>query len=244
MALIVRAQRRGPAVIRGEVHTAQQEAAALLAAASCEAERILARAEADAHELREAAAQERASARAPIREERARAQAAIEAERSRARAALDEERTRVLADAERRGLAESHARSARELIELAAARSRALATIERDAQRAILLVATKLLAGALETDPERIAGLIDPLLARVRRAESVRIRLHPEDARALEPRLCELRARAELEGSLVLVSDPGLERGGCVVESDLGELDARLETRVTLLARALGWEYP
>jgi flagellar biosynthesis/type III secretory pathway protein FliH len=35
-------------------------------------------------------------------------------------------------------------------------------------------------------------------------------------------------------------ADPALTRGGCVVDTELGTVDARLETRLDALARALG----
>jgi flagellar biosynthesis/type III secretory pathway protein FliH len=69
------------------------------------------------------------------------------------------------------------------------------------------------------------------------------LRLHPEDAGWLaqhEHALAELCKLSQLEGSLELRTDPTLTRGGCCIESNLGDLDARVETRLTLLAAALG----
>ncbi|HKU39546.1 MAG TPA: FliH/SctL family protein, partial [Polyangiales bacterium] len=130
----------------------------------------------------------------------------------------------------------------RELLSLAADRARVLREAERDVQRAVLLVASKLAQRELSADPDLLAQLIEPLLARVRRAGRVRLHLHPEDARALGPRLTAAAARAELQGVLEVAPDAGLERGGCVIESSLGELDARLSTRLEVLGRELGWE--
>jgi flagellar biosynthesis/type III secretory pathway protein FliH len=65
-------------------------------------------------------------------------------------------------------------------------------------------------------------------LERVRRASRVRVRVHPSDA----AQLIELEAE--------VVEDPSITRGGCVVESELGEVDARLEVRLDALARAIG----
>jgi flagellar assembly protein FliH len=69
------------------------------------------------------------------------------------------------------------------------------------------------------------------------------LRLHPDDATWLEQNptaLSELREQQTLASSLELRPDPSITRGGCVVESNIGELDARVETRLTLLAAALG----
>jgi len=68
------------------------------------------------------------------------------------------------------------------------------------------------------------------------------LRLHPDDAAWLQDHpepLNELREQHTLASSLELRSDSTITRGGCVVESSIGDLDARVETRLTLLASAL-----
>ena len=41
-----------------------------------------------------------------------------------------------------------------------------------------------------------------------------------------------------------LIAQPGIERGGCLIESDLGQVDARIATRWALAAAVLGSELP
>jgi flagellar biosynthesis/type III secretory pathway protein FliH len=87
-----------------------------------------------------------------------------------------------------------------------------------------------LLRDELTLAPERIARLIERELARFRRSLQVAIRLHPDDVATIEC-AAELAARFEL-GSVELLADASLTRGGCMVSSERGELDARVETRV------------
>jgi flagellar assembly protein FliH len=94
-----------------------------------------------------------------------------------------------------------------------------------------------LLAEELALRPEHIAALVERELGSVRRAREIELRLHPDDARLLEP-VERMRARLELLGSLRVVQDAELARGGCVLITNRGEVDARLETRLELgLAR-------
>jgi flagellar assembly protein FliH len=90
-----------------------------------------------------------------------------------------------------------------------------------------------LLAAELALRPEHIAALVERELGRVRRARDIELHLHPEDARLFEPveRVC---ARLELLGELRVVQDATLQRGGCLLITNLGEVDARLETRLEL----------
>lgn len=94
-----------------------------------------------------------------------------------------------------------------------------------------------LLAEELALRPDHIAALAERELASVRRAREIELRLHPDDVAQLEP-VERMRARLELLGSLRVVEDGALARGGCVLITNLGEVDARLETRLELgLAR-------
>ena len=86
-------------------------------------------------------------------------------------------------------------------------------------------------------------GVGTPRLAErvhVRSARQVTLRVHPEDGALLEAALADLRATAELRGSLHIEPDAALERGDCIVISDAGVLDARIETQLLALQRALG----
>jgi flagellar biosynthesis/type III secretory pathway protein FliH len=129
------------------------------------------------------------------------------------------------------------------LFDLASVQSELNKRTERDATQAALLVAGQLLGSELTAEPEKITALLRPHLARMRRAQRLVLRLHPEDASWLEQHpaaLNTLREQQTQASSLELRPDASITRGGCVVESNIGELDARVETRLTLLATALG----
>jgi flagellar biosynthesis/type III secretory pathway protein FliH len=166
--------------------------------------------------------------------------AQLEAAEIRQRALAEAESIRGAAHAE--GYAAGNAQAASQLLDLARAQAQLSQRTERDATQAALLVAGQLLGSALESEPDKIVALLRPHLARVRRAQRVVLRLHPDDAGWLEQHpeaLSELREQPAQASSLELRRDPGIARGGCVVESNIGELDARVETRLSLLAAAL-----
>lgn len=166
--------------------------------------------------------------------------AQLEAAEIRQRALREAEQLRHSAHAE--GYAAGKAAAARQLFDLAAVQAELARRAERDATQAALLVAGQLLGVTLNSEPEKILALLKPHLARMRRAQRLVLRLHPDDAAWLQAHpepLDELREQHTLASSLELRSDPTITRGGCVVESNIGDLDARIETRLTLLASAL-----
>ena len=110
----------------------------------------------------------------------------------------------------------------------------ALAAAEKELGTLALAAAKRILGEELSIAPDRIGAVVEGVLTRARRARSIKVRVHPDDVAALR----------KLHASLSIEPDPSLTRGGCVVETDLGELDARLEVQIAALARALGCEAP
>jgi flagellar assembly protein FliH len=121
--------------------------------------------------------------------------------------------------------------------ELAAARlelERVRHSAREEAREIALLAAQHLVQAELALKPERIAEILDSLLVRVRRAERAVVRAHPDDLPALM-QFCEAQQLAHV----ALEADETLTRGGCVVATPIGTLDASLETRIDALRRAL-----
>lgn len=97
----------------------------------------------------------------------------------------------------------------------------------------------------LSTRPELIAGVaretIDALLLSARH---VTLRVHPDDHALVAQGAGEALAARHAR----LVADAALTRGGCVIESDIGGVDASVEARWRRAAAALGvemaWDVP
>jgi type III secretion protein L len=118
---------------------------------------------------------------------------------------------------------------------LAAARTEAAADLRTLAVR----IAEKVLGRALQDAPELAADLCAAALEAARHQREITLRVPPDDLAAVaaaRPRLKELLPRAP---DLALRADPTVGRGGCVVETEVGAIDARLETQLEAIERAL-----
>jgi hypothetical protein len=98
------------------------------------------------------------------------------------------------------------------------------------------LLAERLVRAQLSLEPRRIADIFTELLVEARGASSARVLGRREDLAALRETLGALGLP---EDAVALVEDAGLTRGSLVLESDLGTVDGRLETRLDRLAEAL-----
>lgn len=147
------------------------------------------------------------------------------------------ERERVLAQAEEAGHRAGLARAAAALALAAAERDRLLQAAADDLVRLSVAVAVAVLAREVERGG--VEALAAAALEAVRHRRLVTLRLHPDDAAPLrrDPgRLGALMARVP---SLEVREDPGVGRGGLVVETEAGTLDGRVATRLEAVEAAL-----
>ena len=100
-------------------------------------------------------------------------------------------------------------------------------------------IAEKLIGQELHNTPEVIAGIVNEALRSLRRAKSLAIQVHPADVIFLQERLGVLRPPAGAAREIEVVPNASLSRGDCIVEADIGIIDARLETQLKNMERAL-----
>jgi flagellar assembly protein FliH len=106
-----------------------------------------------------------------------------------------------------------------------------------------LALARRVVRSELALRPEGVAQVAQEAVGAVMlSARHLRLRLHPQDLALIEPGAgAALRAR-----EVVLQADAAVTPGGCVVESDLGQVDARIESRwahaVAVFGASLPWQ--
>jgi type III secretion system HrpE/YscL family protein len=170
-------------------------------------------------------------ARAIVAEAEARARELLEAAQA--------ERGRIRADAAEQGRAEGLGRAGAILVAAAAARDRRLAGAEREVVALALDVARKVLGRELAQDRGAVADLAAQALAVARDRREVTLRVNPEDADAIRAATGRLAALLSRAPGLDVREDPAVERGGAVVETEAGRVDARVEAQLAALARAI-----
>jgi flagellar assembly protein FliH len=141
--------------------------------------------------------------------------------------------------------AELAAREARESAqtELAARwlalRQREIKDVENGSDRVVALavaLAERLLGAALDLDPERIVSLARVVFAEARGARKANVDANPADAPILREQLTTAGLDVQ---SIEIREDPTLLRGELRLQTDLGNIDARLAPRFERLAAAL-----
>ncbi|MSR42750.1 MAG: hypothetical protein EXS29_00745 [Pedosphaera sp.] len=95
------------------------------------------------------------------------------------------------------------------------------------------------LVNGLPIDVPMVEAAVREALALVEQNAEVTIFLHPEDLALLKEGGSELLSPAPHARKLSFVINPQVSRGGCLVETTHGLIDAQRETRIELLRRAI-----
>jgi type III secretion protein L len=169
------------------------------------------------------------------------AKAEAEATLNAARAEAEAIRTRAVNDAiEAReaarvaGREQAHAEAGATMLAAARAKDAMLAHAERDVVEIALLAAGKIVEAHVAVGPSEVLALVKSTLDRARRAKTVVLTLHPEDAATLSNLGDE-----GLPPNVHVEADPSLSRGDCVARSELGAIDARVRTKLEAVRAAL-----
>ena len=106
-----------------------------------------------------------------------------------------------------------------------------LVELQPQVVRIAVEVARRVVRRELLTDPGMIGRTVQSALEQVAAASHARVRVHPLDAQVLQATIRELLPASDEAASVEIIPDGSIERGGCVIESDRGIVDARLETQ-------------
>lgn len=163
-------------------------------------------------------------------------------------AALEREAfTKGYAQGERAGLEAGGKRAeamlrrlAQTLEELSGLRDNMVRQTERELVQLSVAIARKVLHREVSVDPELTAALAHIALERLGGATPATVRLHPDDyATVTAGQVAPLGGR-----QVEILPDPSVARGGCLVESEFGFINASVDAQVDEIARAVLGDAP
>ncbi len=100
-------------------------------------------------------------------------------------------------------------------------------------------IAKKVIHQEVSANPDLVLYVVREALKKASNSQNLVIKLNPQDVAVLErgkdDRLPELKKFDRLE----IVPDESIERGGCILDTDSGLLDARLEVQLKKIEEAL-----
>ncbi|MCD4782500.1 MAG: hypothetical protein K8T10_01585 [Candidatus Eremiobacteraeota bacterium] len=113
-----------------------------------------------------------------------------------------------------------------------------LNSIEPELAKLSMSIAEKIIAEELVVNKEAVISIIKSAIVKVKAREEVMIKVSPDDLEYVRENK-EIFARL-IEGlkELEITSDPRVEQGGCLIETKLGNADARISTQLATIELA------
>lgn len=169
---------------------------------------------------------------------RARSEASSLRKRSRevlAQAVVEKEEER------KRGYAEGVQQGLGELTEKLAEAERGREVILTGAEPEILGMVMEIAEKVIGREVKK-GAIVDIVKKTVAQAvgEKVVVRIHPSDLAVVQEKEPELLEAIGKVRSMTVKEDESIAPGGCIVETELGTVDARLETQLGAIRKALG----
>jgi flagellar assembly protein FliH len=122
---------------------------------------------------------------------------------------------------------------------LAGLRSELVAQYEKELMDLVLAICRKIIFCEIAADSRVIRETVLQILQEAPGAQQITLRLHPEDLDAIET----LKTRAGVSATdlnrVALFPDTSVSRGGCLLETPHGDMDAAIETRLKNVYAAL-----
>jgi flagellar biosynthesis/type III secretory pathway protein FliH len=118
------------------------------------------------------------------------------------------------------------------LAEAQAERERVAEQMEESAVALALQIADKALTGAITAQPDRVVDVVRGALRCLVERERVTILVHPQDLQTVREAVDGLIQQLGGIEHLEVQEERRVQRGGAIVRSTAGEIDARLETKL------------
>lgn len=110
---------------------------------------------------------------------------------------------------------------------------------ESAAVRMAIAVAGRIVRRQLAADPELAREAVSAALELVAGVPRLKIHFHPDDLTTLGPFASTMLSGMSASTEVEMVASPDMERGGCLIDTDHGEVDASLQTQLDRIADEL-----
>ena len=142
--------------------------------------------------------------------------------------------------AEMKSSMEQAARKAQQTILLAQQQAQEIIIgAERQIIDIAMTITRKILVREVDENPMVVLPIVTAALDKVRDQEQIKIRIHPEDYDLVLQARRDLQILVGHEQALQIVSDQTVSQGGCIIETAYGSVDARIDTQLDTIRKAL-----
>ena len=101
-------------------------------------------------------------------------------------------------------------------------------------------IAKKIIKKELESDPQVLINTIVDVLRTVSKNEpKITIRVRPQSVQFIKDTIPNITYQYGIDSKINIVSDPSIEEGGCVFQTNNGIVDASIDTQLEIIKKSL-----
>ncbi len=118
-------------------------------------------------------------------------------------------------------------------------RGQMILNLEQELNVLVSMIVSKVIKRIGETDRTIISQIVVDALKNLRGREEFIIRINTQDLEHLRKDLSSIIKKLEIDGKVTVVEDSRIELGGCIIETELGSLDAQLSSQLREIERSI-----
>lgn len=124
------------------------------------------------------------------------------------------------------------------LSELEKVKKEVYSNAEKEAVELALAIARKIVCHEVNTSKTVVLSVVKEALKRVVDHKKVKIRVNPSDLNVIKEAKSQFSDFVDNTENITIEEDEAILNGGCVIETDLGEIDARIEKQFQTVEEA------
>jgi flagellar biosynthesis/type III secretory pathway protein FliH len=125
------------------------------------------------------------------------------------------------------------------LAELDGIRERIRQQVEHEVVELALHIARKVVHHELSVSKDAIVGVVKDALGQLEDPGKIAIRLNPEDLKRIQSAGDRLKSVLDHLESVQFEEDAGIDCGGCYIQTEFGEVDARIDEQLRAVEEAI-----
>ena len=118
------------------------------------------------------------------------------------------------------------------MIQLNGIRKETYLQIEKEVAELALAIAQKVICREVATDKETVVCVAKEALAKVDDPGNITIKMNPADLQFINETKYQLANLVTDVNSITFEGEESIQSGGCIIETELGEIDARIEKQL------------
>ena len=150
----------------------------------------------------------------------------------------EEAAQKAFEDAKKKGEEEALEKFHTHVLAAVEMRSNVFREAERDILRLSVKLAEKIIGRELQNNRETVVDIVTTALQHARLKQKLLIKVNPADLSVAEMEIEKFKSFSRSQ-FIDITADPRVGAGGCLIESEVGTVDARLETQFRVLKNAL-----